>query len=1078
MIKITFSLFHFFYRQQFIALPRKVVCAWMFFALVLLPAMTFAQNRHLVKGTVTNSKSIALPGVSVTISGQNVGTVTDSAGNYEIQAAPINTLRFSAIGYHIREITVGEKAIIDISLNESDLPSLNDIVVVGYGSQKKVNVTGAISTVDMKQLANRPVQNMAQALEGVAPGLNISQNNGSLESSPTINIRGTGTIGTSSSAPLVLIDGMEASITAINPQDVESISVLKDASASAIYGSRAAFGVILITTKKGSVGKIRVNYNDNFNSSRPVLLPQQMDSYTWALYINAANVNGGSSAFFGADQLQRIQDYQSGKITTSIIPDPNNPSHWGDGYATGNANVNWYKAMYRDQSFSQEHNISVSGGNQNTTYYVSGNYMGKKGLMQFNQDFYDRYGVTAKINTKISDYVSASYSNRYLHESYQRPSALTTTFYQDLARQGWPTLPLYDPNGFLYSSPSPALAMAQGGKDNTQTDWDYQQLQLTIEPLKGWKIYAIGDYRSQIIFHHWDSQQLYNHDVNSVPYLYSTSSNVYEYGYKEDYFNTNFYSEYNKSFNDKHNFKIMGGFQSESTKYRDVSAQRDGIIVPAISTINTTSGTDPNGVAISPAVTGQYQAWATAGFFGRLNYDYMGKYLFEGDIRYDGSSRFRSNDRWILSPSFSVGWNVAKEYFWKKYENILNTFKIRASYGKLGNENTNDWYPTYVTMPVGTANGSWLVNGARPNTANAPGLVSSTLTWESIKSSNLGLDIGMFNNRLTGSFDYFIRKTLNMVGPAPKLPAILGTAVPQTNNTNLKTYGFEAQIAWGDHLKNGLSYNFGLQLSDNQTIVTKYPNPDEFLTTYLQGRKLGEIWGYTTIGIAKTQAEMDTHLATLDGGQNSLGSKWAAGDIMYKDYNKDGKLNTGDGTVKNPGDMHVIGNNTPRYMFGFTANASWKGFDINMFLQGVMKRDYWQGSPFFWGVTGSGQWWADGFVQHENYFRNDPDDPLGENLNAYYPRPLFDNKNEQVQTRYLQNAAYIRLKNLQIGYTLPVSLVKKWSIESVRFYISGENLWTGTKMAKMFDPETVDGGSGGDVYPLQKVFSGGLSVTF
>ncbi|MFT4203951.1 MAG: TonB-dependent receptor [Chitinophagaceae bacterium] len=1048
-----------------------------FSLLVLFADNVVAQKVSTIYGEVRNSQNIPIDNVSVSAKKAKTHSFTDSTGRFELSAEDSDSLVFSLVGYKTQVVAVAGQTGFSIVLQD-DGQSMNEVVVVGYGTQKRLDMTSAVSTVNMKDVANRPVQNLAQSLQGLVPGLNISQNNGSLESSPSINIRGMGTIGSSSSDPLVLVDGMEASITAINPQDVESISVLKDASASAIYGSRAAFGVILITTKKGRAGKAKVNYNNNFRSSRPVLLPKQMDSYTWATYMNAANVNSGSSVFFDDEHIARILAYQQGTITASIIPNPNNTQYWADGYGYGNDNVDWYRAMYRSSSPSQEHNISVNGGNENTTYYLSGNYMSQNGLMYFNRDFYRRYGATVKISTKISQYVTADYSNRFLHESYQRPSALTTSFYQDLARQGWPTLPLYDPNGYLFSSPSPALGMAEGGKDNTQTDWDYQQLKLTVEPLKGWKIYGIGNYRSKVVFRHWDSQQLYNHDVNGDPYVYSASSNVYEYGYKQDYFNFNVYSEYSKTFKEKHNFKIMGGFQTESTKYRDVSVQRNGIIVPSIATINTTSGTDVDGVAITPSVSGQYQAWSTAGFFGRLNYNYSDKYLFEANIRNDGSSRFREDNRWILSPSVSAGWNIAEEDFWEQHRNILSTFKIRASYGKLGNQNTDDWYPTYVTMPVYTASGSWLVNGAMPNVAYAPGLVSSTLTWESIKSYDLGLDIGALNNRLTGSFDIFTRRTNNMVGPAIELPVILGTSVPATNNTDLKTYGFEVELTWRDHLENGLSYNLHLQLADNQTIVTKYPNDNGLLSSYVPGRKVGEIWGYTTLGVAKTQAEMDAHLATLTGGQTSIGSNWAAGDVMYADYNKDGVLSTGSSTVNDPGDLHVIGNSTPRYTFGFTANASWKGFDINIFFQGVMKRDYWQGSNFFWGATGSGMWWAAGFVQHEDYFRDAADGPLGENLDSYYPRPLFSSKNEQVQTRYLQNAAYIRLKNLQIGYTLPGSILKKLGVDNVRFYLSGENLWTGTKTAKMFDPETIDGGSDGSVYPLQKSLSGGVSISF
>ncbi|HEY0177982.1 MAG TPA: TonB-dependent receptor, partial [Pedobacter sp.] len=529
-------------------------------------------------------------------------------------------------------------------------------------------------------------------------------------------------------------------------------------------------------------------------------------------------------------------------------------------------------------------------------------------MMVFNQDGYSRYGTTVKINNKITDQVSVNYTNRFLRETYHRPSELTTGFYEAIGRQGWPTLPLYDPNGYLYSSPSPALSMKEGGEDNDVKDWMYQQLQLVIEPLKGWKIFGELNYRTKTEFRHWDSQQTYNHDVNGVPYLYKRTSNVYEYGFKENYFNTNIYSDYTKSFG-KHNFKLMAGFQQESTKYRDLSAQRNGIIVADIATLNTTSGMDADGKVIAPAVTGQYQNWAIAGFFGRLNYDYEGKYLIEGNLRYDGSSRFRSDNRWGLFPSVSAGWNIAREDFWKDHTDLLGTLKLRASYGSLGNQNTNDWYPTYVTMPVGTANGTWLINGAQPNTAGAPGLVSSTLTWETIKSYNVGLDFGMLKNRLTGSIDWYNRKTLDMVGPAPELPVTLGTAVPKTNNTDLKSIGFELEIGWNDRLKNGLGYGFKFLLSDYQTTVTKYPNATGSLDSYRKGQKLGDIWGYTTIGIAKTQAEMDAHLATLSNGQSVFGSQWSAGDIMYADYNKDGKLDWGSWTENDAGDAHLIGNN-------------------------------------------------------------------------------------------------------------------------------------------------------------------------
>lgn len=1036
----------------------------------------YAQGDKGITGKVVDkSTGIGIASANIVVKGTSRGTATDAEGVFIVQAKTGDTLLISAVGYTAAEAVASENLFVSLSASTEDL---GEVVVVGFGTQKKVNLTGSVSTISSKALAERPVRTVAQALQGLAPGLNVSQNNGSLENTPAINIRGIGTIGTSSSSPLVLVDGMEGSINAINPQDIENISILKDASAAAVYGSRAAFGVILITTKKGKSGNAKLNYNNSLRSSRPVLMPKQMDSYTFALYFNDANLNGGSGAFFSPEHLKRIQDYQNGTITASVIPDPNNPNRWADGYGHGNANVDWYKAMFRSQAFSHEHNLSLNGGSDRFTYYLSGNYMKQDGMMRFNTDWYDRYGVTAKINAKINDWASANYTNRFIHEGYQRPAALTNGFYQDLGRQGWPTLPLYDPNGYLFSSPSPALAMAEGGIDGNQRDWNYQQLQFVLEPVQGWKTFAEFNYRARTDFRHWDVQKTYNHDVNGVPYVYGEYSEVYEYGYRENYFNTNIYSEYTKRLADDHNFKLMAGFQSELTKYRDLSATRQGVIVPSVSTINTTSGVNNRGTVVPPSVSGQYQNWGVQGVFSRLNYDFKGKYLFEANVRYDGSSRFRSDTRWGLFPSVSLGWNIAEERFFDALAGTVQSLKLRGSYGELGNQNTNDWYPTYVTMPVFTASGSWLVNGQRPNYANAPGLVSSTLTWETVKSLNFGLDFSLFSRRLSGSFDFFHRKTEDMVGPAPELPVVLGTAVPQTNNTDLKTVGFELEMNWADQLKNGLGYNLRFVLSDYQTTVTRYPNPNGLLNTYREGQKLGEIWGFTTIGIAKSAQEMQEHLAKFTDGQNALGSQWDAGDIMYADYNNDGRIDRGGSTESNSGDVHLIGNSTPRFSFGFNAGANWKGFDIRAFFQGVMKRDYWQGSYFFWGASDP-IWWSTGFVQHEDYFRADENHPLGQNLDAYYPRALFNgNKNRQVQTRYLQDASYIRLKNLQIGYALPKSVISRVKAQNIRVFLSGENLVTRTKTAKMFDPETIDGGSGGNVYPLQKVFAGGINITF
>lgn len=1037
------------------------------------------QQSTAIKGVVLDSNGDPIIGATVLEKGTTNGTVTDLDGNFSLNVTPGATIQFSYIGYQQQELKAS--ANMRVQLKE-DTEVLEEVVVVGFGTQKKVNLTGSVGTADAKQLESRPVVNASQALQGLVPGLQITQNGGSLESRPSINIRGTATIGQGSSgSPLILIDGVEGDLNAINPQDIENISVLKDAASSSIYGSRAPFGVVLITTKKGREGKTTVNYNNSFRWMTLVNRPHMMDSYTFATYFNDALMNNGDAPFFNDEALQRIKDYQDGKLKESCAIEPG--SNYWNGYAYGNDNVDWYDAIYKDWSFAQEHNISANGGNEAVNYYLSANMLDQDGLMKLSEEYYKRYNTSAKINAKLASWAKINYGIRFSREDYKRPSTMTNNLYRDLARQGWPTLPLYDPNGYLYSSPSPALGLATGGSGTWQTDNITNQATLIIEPVKNWITNIDFNYSIKTVNTHWDIQKTYNHDINGEAYLASTSSHVHEDHLKDNYMNFNAYTEYSFDFNDSHNFKVMGGFQAENMNRKTFAAQREGIIIPSLPEIDLTTGLSHDGQEVVPSVSGARNSWSTAGFFGRLNYDYKGIYLFEANLRYDGSSRFRRNNRWNWFPSFSVGWNVARENFWKPLENVVNTFKLRASYGELGNQNTNNWYPTYQTMGVYSASGPWLQGGKKPNVAYTPGLISAALTWERVTSWNIGLDFGAFDNRLTGSVDVYNRNTLDMIGPAPELPSTLGTGVPVTNNTDLRTYGWELQMSWNDRLNNGLGYSVRLTLSDAQTKITRYPNDTKRLDWYIAGTNTGDIWGYETVGIAKSDEEMKAHLESMpNGAQNSLGSNWAAGDIMYKDVNGDGKVDWGNNTLNDHGDLKKIGNSTPRYQFGVDLSADWKGFDFRAFFQGVAKRDFWSGSYYFWGAYSWGMWWSTGFKEHEDYFRAEPSNDLPANLDSYYPRPLFNGKNQQVQTRYLQNAAYIRLKNLQIGYTLPSKWTRSWGVSKVRFFLSGENLWTGTNLATMFDPETVDGGnnsyeSQGNAYPLQKTLSVGLSLT-
>lgn len=1066
------------------SLPQGAV----FLLLMFISSSLWAHriSDRFVSGTVNDEKGEGLPGVNVVVKGTTVGTTTGDNGQFSITVPDQHrTLVFSYVGYARQEIVVGQESQIQVTLKPVD--DLEEVVVVGFATQKKTNVTGSVSVIGSKELESRPVTNVTQALQGLATGIEIGQTSygGSLEGTPTINIRGLNTIGQGSSGgPLILIDGAEGNPNHLSPNDIENISILKDAAASSIYGSRAPFGVILITTKRGSKGKPVINYSNSFRSSSPINFPETADSYRWALFINDASRNSGAPDFVGPERMQRIIDYIAGKPgMTNIPPDPGNPQRWAGGSVEGNENIDWWKEVFRKKSPSKEHTLSIRGGGPAVNYYLSGNFLDQGGILKLGGDELQRYNVVANLESKISDWITLEYNGKFSREDYERPSHFEDRYMQYMSRTQ-PANPLYDPNGHLFDVTTDRLSIiAVGGRYNRIIDNSSNQFRLLLNPLPGLTFQGRFFYRLGDRFARTVKLTTYAHDVNGNPYVAEPENFVSEYIERYDYTSQDYYGRYEKSI-DKHNFQLMAGFQSEYNKFRNASATRHGMIIRENPTINITTGQALNGAYISPSVSGGENDWATMGYFSRLNYNFDEKYFLEVNYRYDGTSRFRSNRRWGSFPSVSAGWDVAREPFWDNLVNAVNQFKLRGSYGVLGNQNTSSLYPTYVTMPVSTASGSWIINNARPNTASAPGLVSSALTWEKIRAWNIGVDLMALNNRLAFTIEYFTRYTEDMVGPAPQLPKVLGTSVPTTNNTDMKSYGFESEISWNDRLPSGFGYKAKFLVADAQSVVLRYPNPTQNFWTYLAGQKLGNIWGFTTIGIAKTQEEMDAHLETLpNGGQQYLGSNWSAGDIMYKDINGDGRIDGGTGTLDNPGDYSVIGNSTPRFRFGLDLSADWKGFDFRAFFQGVMKRDYFNGGYNFWGA-GPNVWWSTAYIPHLDYFRDDPNHPLGLNLDSYYPRPYFNgdywsgDRNKAAQTRYLQNAAYIRLKNVTIGYQVPQELTKKVKIERLRVFASGENLWTRTKVSKLFDPELLDQGFTGAVYPISRVMSLGLNVTF
>lgn len=1055
---------------------------------------TLTQQRITVKGIVTDANG-AIIGATVREKNNTLnGTATDINGSFSLSVSIGSTLIISYIGYETQEIKAVANQTLNLVLEQSS-SSLDEVVVVGFGTQKKVNLTGAVDVVDSKQLKERPIINATQALQGLIPGLYITQNRGSLEDRPSINVRGTTTIGQGTAgAPLILIDGMEGDINAINTQDIENISVLKDAAAASIYGSRAPFGVILVTTKSGKEsGKVTINYNNSFRISSSINMNHQMNSVEYGSFINDGYTNAGNAPWFGEKRMERMQKWREstpcgpgqrmttdGRIIYSI--EPNSSGQWLPCYENAIDDVDWYDVIYKKHTFSQEHNFSASGGSKKFNYYTSFNFLDQGGYMNLGNEGYERYAANAKINSELTKWLTMNANIRFSREDYQRPSTVTDYFYEGMRFTCWPVLPVVDRNGYYISNSQPALALAEGGTDKSQTDNTYFLFNFKLEPIKNWITNVDFNYHILSKNRHWDTQVLYNHDINGTSYIRDANSNVHEDYYKENYYNLNIRSEYFKTFADTHNFHLLAGFQAENLDQTQFSLQRNGVLVSGKPEVDLTTGLDYYGNPVTPQTNGSRNSWSNAGVFGRFNYDYNGKYLFEFNLRADGSSRFRKGNQWETFPSVSIGWNLAKERFLSKYSHVVNMLKVRTSYGSLGNQNTYNWYQTFQTLSVYSANGGWIQNGVKPNTAYAPGLVSQFLTWERVIHYNLGIDWAFFNNRLTGSFNWYIRDTKDMVGNAPELPNILGANPPVTNNTDLRTKGWELSIGWRDRIKD-FTYSTSFTLYDSRTKITKYGNnPTGNLDGYIEGRYINEIWGYETVGLAKTDEEMADHLATLpNGGQNGFGSVWKAGDIMYKDLNKDGKIDWGTWTIDNHGDAKLIGNHTPRFQFGLDLNGSWKGLDCRVFFQGVLKRDYWQGNTYHFGYTGD-IWNTIGLTQMNNYFRNEETWSVKEgyrdvNTNSYLPRPTGNWQNLQKQTRYLQDASYIRLKNLQIGYTLPAYLTRKASIERIRIYFSGENLWTGTRLSSQFDPETIDRNDGNG-YPLSKTFACGLSITF
>jgi len=1019
----------------------------------------------LIKGSVTSDSGEPLTGVTVKVSGGGNGTVTDIDGNFSVNAAPGSLLTFSYTGFKPQTVKAqeGMQVVLQSSVND-----LNEVVVVGYGTQKKANLTGAVASVNGSVLENRPISNIGQGLQGVVPNLNVSMGHGGAPGAgASFNVRGTTSL--NGGEPLVLVDNVQMDANLVNPDDIESISVLKDAASAAIYGARAAYGVILITTKKGKLNsRPTVQFSASGYWQSPAVEMHNVNSLDYLKMIDIAYQNsGGSGHYFNPLVYEYTEKYVNGTYDQPVFFDKSY-SAFKYGY---NGNTDWWNELYKT-SFSQIYNASISGGSQKTRYYVSLGSNNQGGILKATDEKYNKYNANINVTSELTPWmeVSAKIAHTYTTEMHPTggTTAMNNTAYSGLSAYSGmmksdlsPLMPVKHPDGHYAGQgnfTNPVAIQAQGGNARYRQNDLWMTAGVKLTPIKGLIVNA--DYTWN--YYGWASTQHVRnfYDYTAVPgtenyYPWTNPSSVTRSNSDDYYSSFNAFAEYNLSLgNNDHNMKFMVGYNQEKKRTQYYYAGRKDLIDPENPAINQAIG--------DMAIDGNMGQWAVNGTFARFNYDYKGRYLLELNGRYDGSSKFKKGHRYQFFPSISAAWRISEEKFFEGVKSWWDNMKLRVSYGSLGNQAVNGNFPYLATYGINTKYGA-LLGGGRPVAVFAPGLVSSSFTWETVNQIDFGFDAAFLRNRLSASFDWYRRNTKDMLTDGEVLPAVLGASVPRQNAANLKTVGWELSLEWNDRLANGLSYHVKGVLSDYQSTITKFNNPTGLISQYYVGRKMNEIWGYVSNGLFQTEQEANAH-----ANQSYLyGGKWTAGDVRFEDLDGNNKIDIGDNTLANPGDRKIIGNSTPRFAFGITAGLEYKGIDFEMFWQGIGKRDWFpgSGSAAYWGFTNE---WQTPLTTSLDYW-------TPENTNAFFPRLGWANGgNRNTSTRYLQNASYCRLKNVTLGYTLPRNILDKIGVSRLRVYVTGENLLTFTSLIKAFDPETLNNMT----YPINRKIAVGLNLTF
>lgn len=1063
---------------------------FLFLVLLLTSLLSFSQSLT-IRGKVLDEKGVPLEGVSVSIKGTALVTATDAQGNFSINTqGKSSRLLLSFVGYTNKEVTADSRSAMVISL-EATAASLNQIVVVGYGTQKKVNLTGAVDQIGREALENRPLPNLTRGLQGLIPNLNIRMTDGKPTRTAEYNVRGATSIGAGASgSALILIDGVPGDPNTVNPNDVENVTVLKDAASAAIYGARGSFGVILITTKKPLREKTQLSYSASYSINQRTVNPKMItNGYKWAKTFDSAyyawydynqHPAKANSVFpFSLSYLDELKR----RDQDPLLPKTEINSTTGEYIYYGN--TDWLGELYAGQDPSMEHSLSASGGSKKADYFVSGRYMTQKGIFRYNPDTYNTYNLRAKGSVQAFDWLRLENDMAYSQTSYFYPilnHPTNTPVWRRISDEAFPMTMLRNPDGTLTENASIVFGSFVSGNNYSKlnTNQIRNTSRFTAALLQN-KLHINGDFTFSRLTSIED--RLYT----PVPYSKApgvmTERGENKMNQRENrtsYVGVNVYADYEQRLG-KHYFKALMGYNYENTLLKRLFVERDALINTLLPDFTLTNGQNIT-------ITGGGYEWATMGGFFRLNYNFNEKYLFEVNGRYDGSSKFPTNQQFGFFPSASVGWRVSREKFWNVSRNLISDLKFRASYGSLGNGNI-DPYLFIESMTV--AKLAMVLNGIQPSYTQRPGVIPAGLTWEKATSTNVGVDLSMVNSHLTASFDAYNRITTDMITASLPLPAVFGATVPNGNFADLKTKGWELSLGWSDRSSGSkpVGYNFRFILSDNVSYITKFNNPQGLITTYYKGMRLGDIWGFVNEGYFTDANDIAKH-ADQTFIRVAAANKPLPGDIKFKDLNGDGVINLGNSTLSSPGDQQVVGNTLPRYQFGFNMGADWNNFFFSAFLQGVGKRDFWPGADnsLIWGPYNRPYSWHPADVVNNMW--------TPENPNAYFPRlrgyVALNARSELTvtQSKYIQNVAYMRLKNLTVGYNLPQSLVSKARMTSARVYFTGQNFWTYTPMykrIKTMDPEVIEGidpdlspseKGNGMTYPMLKTFTLGLNLTF